>query len=69
MEKFHYLKLGLSAVLVFVGAKMLLTDTYKIPVAVSLAVVVGLLPIAVIASLMRPLREAVAIEPELESVG
>src|SRR5262245_51296186 len=32
MEKFHYLKLGLSLVLCFVGAKMLLLDFYKIPI-------------------------------------
>ena len=31
---------GLAAVLIFIGAKMLLIDVYKIPVAVSLGVVV-----------------------------
>src|SRR5688500_8209350 len=39
IHKFHYLKLGLSVVLVFVGAKMLLSEIYKIPVVVSLIVV------------------------------
>src|SRR5215468_618629 len=51
---FHYLHYGLSAILVFVGAKMLLADIYKLPVVVALGVVAGLLLIAVIASLMRP---------------
>jgi hypothetical protein len=36
MHKFMYLKYGLSGVLVFVGAKMMLIDVYKIPTAVSL---------------------------------
>ena len=39
IHRFHYLKLGLSVVLVFVGAKMLLTDIYQVPVGVSLAVI------------------------------
>jgi tellurite resistance protein TerC len=54
MERFHYLKLGLSVVLVFVGAKMLLTDIYKIPVPVSLGIVAAVLAIAVVASLLKP---------------
>ncbi len=39
VDKFHYLKLSLAAVLGFVGVKMVLTDLYKIPVALSLAVI------------------------------
>ena len=54
MHKFHYLKIGLSLVLVFVGVKMLLTDVYKIPAEVSLLFIALVLGIAVIASLMRP---------------
>ena len=54
MHKFHYLKIGLSLVLVFVGVKMLLTDVYKIPAEVSLLFIALVLAIAVIASLMRP---------------
>ena len=64
MHKFHYLKLGLSVVLVFVGIKMLLPDasnmllgvSYKIPTAISLGVVGGVIAIAVIASLVRANR-------------
>jgi tellurite resistance protein TerC len=51
---FHYLKLGLALVLCFVGVKMLITDLYKIPIAVSLAVVASLLAGSVVASLLRP---------------
>jgi len=54
IDKFHYLKLGLSVVLIFVGVKMVLTDIYKIPVAVSLGVVAAVLTISVVASLLRP---------------
>ena len=54
IHKFHYLKLGLSAVLVFVGVKMLLTDVYKVPVGVSLGVIALVLATSVVASLLFP---------------
>ncbi len=54
MGKFHYLKIGLALVLVFVGAKMLLADLVKIPIGVSLAVVVTLLGVSVLASAVFP---------------
>jgi tellurite resistance protein TerC len=53
VDKFYYLKLGLSAILVFVGMKMVLADVYKIPVAISLLVIAAMLAIAVAASLLR----------------
>ncbi|HEX8190304.1 MAG TPA: TerC family protein [Pyrinomonadaceae bacterium] len=56
IHKFHYLKLGLSAVLAFVGAKMLLTDVYKIPIGVSLGVIALVLAAAVVLSLIFPKR-------------
>ena len=56
VDKFHYLKLGLSAVLVFVGIKMVMTDIYKIPIALSLAVIAGILTISIVASLRRARR-------------
>jgi tellurite resistance protein TerC len=57
IHRFHFLKLGLSAVLVFVGIKMLIADFYKIPIAISLLVIVATLGISVAASLIWP-REA-----------
>ncbi len=54
IHKFHYLKLGLSVVLVFVGAKMLLTDVYKVPVGLSLGVIALILLLSVVASLVFP---------------
>jgi tellurite resistance protein TerC len=42
-DKFHLLNYGLAVILVFIGTKMCLIDIYKIPVSVSLGVVVGIL--------------------------
>jgi tellurite resistance protein TerC len=60
MQKFSYLKLGLSAVLVFVGVKMVLVDVYKIPTALSLAVIAALLAISIVASLVKARRDELA---------
>ncbi|HET7043746.1 MAG TPA: hypothetical protein VFI37_02755 [Gaiellaceae bacterium] len=46
-DRFRYLNVGLAAVLVFVGAKMLLVDVVTIPVWISLAVIVGTLASAI----------------------
>jgi tellurite resistance protein TerC len=43
--KFHLLNYGLAVVLVFIGTKMMLIDLYKIPVGVSLGVVVAILAV------------------------
>ncbi len=54
MEKFHYLKVGLGIILSFVGVKMLISETeYKIPIEISLLVILGVLALSVIASLLR----------------
>ncbi len=57
IHKFHYLKLGLSIVLVFVGTKMLIAEFYKIPIVVSLLVVAAVLAAAIALSLMFPKKE------------
>jgi TerC family integral membrane protein len=54
IRRFHYLRVGLSVVLVFVGAKMLAADVYKIPIGVSLGVIVLVLAVAVASSLRWP---------------
>lgn len=51
--KFYYLKLGLAAVLFFVGVKMVLADIYHLPTAFSLVVIAVILTAAIIASIMR----------------
>ncbi len=62
ITKFHYLQLGLSIVLIFVGAKMLLTDIYKVPIVLSLGVIALILAGSVGASLLFP-KEAEAHAP------
>ncbi len=56
VDKFYYLKLGLSVVLVFVGIKMMMVDIYKIPVGLSLGVIFTILAISIAASLWRAKR-------------
>jgi tellurite resistance protein TerC len=51
IDRFTYLKAGLAALLVFAGVKILLTDIYKMPVWLSLAIIVAILGIAVAASM------------------
>ena len=46
--KFHLLSYGLAVILVFIGTKMMLIDIYKIPVVVSLGVVIGILAVTMI---------------------
>src|SRR5512145_579113 len=53
-ERFHLLSYGLAVVLVFIGAKMLLIDLYKIPVAWSLGFTVVTLAVTMILSLKIP---------------
>ena len=68
IHRFVYLKVGLAAVLVFVGVKMLLLDIYKIPIGVSLTVIAVLLAASVLLSLRRtrdlpPRRQAPGTDP------
>lgn len=58
--KFHLLSYGLAVILVFIGTKMLLIDIYKIPVVVSLGVVVGILAITMIWSVKTAPKVPVA---------
>lgn len=51
---FHYLKFGLSAILVFVGVKMVIVGFYKIPIVYSLFTILGILIISILLSLVFP---------------
>ena len=57
VDKFRYLKVGLAAVLVFVGLKMTAIDLWKMPPFVSLAVIAAILGVAIVASLRASRRE------------
>ena len=77
MRMFAYLAYGLSAILAFVGVKMLLQGPildYKMPVEWSLGVIVGILALAVAASYAFPPKDGASHgtpQPtgELEDVG
>jgi tellurite resistance protein TerC len=64
ITKFVYLKVGLSFVLVFVGAKMLLMDVYEISIGASLGVIAGILATSIAISLLkpRPVRKEASLE-------
>jgi tellurite resistance protein TerC len=53
-ERFHLLSYGLAIVLVFIGAKMLLIDVYKIPVVFSLGFTAVTLAVTMVLSLKIP---------------
>lgn len=50
MDKFKYLRTGLSVILVFIGIKMLVADLFYISVTISLIVIVIVLTVSVLTS-------------------
>ena len=60
-EKFHLLAYGLATVLIFIGAKMLIVDFYKIPVVVSLGVVAATLAVSMLLSLVIKPKDKAAL--------
>lgn len=63
IHKFHYLKTGLSILLVFIGVKMLAHDYLKLwgfTTAHSLYIILGILIVSVVASLIFPKKEVEA---------
>ena len=57
MNMFRYLSYGLSAVLIFVGCKMLLPEAWHMPDWVNLLVITTLLTISIVASIVAKRRE------------
>lgn len=53
LDRFVYLKVGLAAVLVFVGVKMLIAEWWHIPIGLSLAVIAGTIGSSVGVSLLK----------------
>jgi TerC family integral membrane protein len=58
MGLFRYLQVGLCAVLMFIGVKMLISEFVHIPIAISLGVVAILLGGSVVASILFPAEKA-----------
>lgn len=56
--KFPYLKCGISVILFFVGVKMLLSHTVKIPIGLSLGIIVGILAASIWIGKIFPKKEA-----------
>lgn len=52
MGLFHYLKIGLSIILCFIGVKMFIQHWYKLPIEVALGVIVGVLALSILASVV-----------------
>jgi tellurite resistance protein TerC len=67
IQYFVYLRQGLVAILLFVGTKMLISEWYKVPVPVSLGVVLGILAISVLASLLLRRRIEEPEQPAAEA--
>jgi len=58
MGLFRYLGLGLAAILVFIGLKMLLDEVFPVSIGVSLGVIGGVLAVSVGASIFLPEKPA-----------
>ena len=56
LVRLRYLKPGLAAILLFVGTKMLLYRWVHLPTGTSLAVIAGILVVAIVVSWLRPAR-------------
>ena len=57
MRMFHYLHYGLSAILIFIGGKLMISEFYEIPMTISLGVVGFILLLSVVVSLLLPKQE------------
>lgn len=61
MDIFHHLHYGLSAILSFIGVKMLISNYVKIPTGWALGIVAGVLAISILASVLFPKKEDPAL--------
>lgn len=68
VERFVYLKYGLSVVLTFIGVKMLLHDVYKVPILVSLGVITALIAGSIAISLLYPPKQVPQVPGHTEGV-
>ena len=64
LGRLRFLTVGLSAVLTFIGAKMIAEHWIEIPVHVSLGIVAGILGVSLLASLLLPAKpQALDVAP------
>ncbi len=66
MDMFHYLTVGLSCILAFVGTKMILesADWLEIPPLASLGIILGVLAVSIVASLLKQRQETLKLKKE-----
>ena len=57
MKLFQYLNYGLAVVLMFIGAKMLISAKYQLPTWAALAVIAAVLAVSVLASVLFPKQD------------
>ena len=53
IEIFSYLKYGVAVILAYVGVKMIISDLYKIPTIISLAIILICIIVSIIISLIN----------------
>jgi len=66
IHRFVYLKVALGALLVFAGAKMLLSDIVKMPPLVALALIAAILATGIVASLLATRRSSAGTAGEAD---
>jgi tellurite resistance protein TerC len=66
MAKFRYLKHSLVFILAFVGVKMMLSNHYHIPIGVSMALIVGIMTVGVVASIKGSDRDPFPLKSPLD---
>jgi tellurite resistance protein TerC len=69
MKKFFYLKPALTALLFFIGFKMLLSEFYDIPIEISLAIICSILGIAIALSYVKTRAESQQRTPSRGRIG
>lgn len=67
MNLFHYLKVGLSIILSFIGIKMLIADFYHMPTVIALGFVALVLVCSVLASIIWPKVEELPVHIEVSA--
>ena len=68
-DRFSLLKYGLALVLMFIGAKMLLIDLFKIPVMFSLGVVASIITVSIVLSLRRDAGKRAGVALRSDEAG
>jgi len=58
LNKFYYLKHGVSLLLLYVGFKLIVSEWYKIPTSISLGIIIATLVVSILLSLWKDKKDA-----------